>query len=48
MHHLEAIRELSSNLEEIVTPHVFELDEQTYTLTGTVDEQYEGWRVILK
>jgi hypothetical protein len=45
--HLHAIGELAGNLEEIVTPHIFELDEQTYTLTGTVDEQYDKWRTIL-
>ena len=45
--HLESIRELASNLEAVVAPQVLALDEQTYTLTGTVDEQYDKWRTIL-
>lgn len=45
--HLEAIGELASNLEAVVAPQVIALDEQTYTLTGNVDEQYARWREIL-
>lgn len=46
--HLEAIRELGTSLEAEVSPHVFELDDRTITLTGTVDEQYDAWRGILR
>ena len=46
--HMEAIRELGTSLEGEVTPQVIELDDRTFTLTGTVDEQYESWRGILR
>ena len=46
--HMEAIRELGTSLEGEVTPAVIELDDRTFTLTGTVDEQYERWRGILR
>lgn len=46
--HAEAIRELGTSLEAEVSPHVIELDDRTITLTGTVDEQYEAWRDILR
>jgi hypothetical protein len=46
--HVEAIRELGSSLEREVTPHVIELDDRSITLTGTVDEQYDRWRGILR
>ena len=44
----DAIRELGMQLEGEVTPLVIELDDRTYTLTGSVDEQYERWRGILR
>jgi hypothetical protein len=46
--HAEAIRELGTSLEAEVSPHVIELDDRTITLTGTVDEQYDAWRDILR
>ncbi|MEE4298650.1 MAG: hypothetical protein V2J24_04315 [Pseudomonadales bacterium] len=46
--HRDAIRELGTQLEGEVTPLVIELDDRTFTLTGTVDEQYERWRGILR
>ena len=45
---MEAIRELGTSLEGEVTPAVIELDDRTFTLTGTVDEQYGRWRGILR
>jgi hypothetical protein len=46
--HMEAIRELGISLEQEVAPQVIELDDRTYRLTGTVDEQYDAWRDILQ
>jgi hypothetical protein len=46
--HMEAIRELGTSLEAEVSPHVIELDDRTITLSGTVDEQYDTWRGILR
>ncbi|MEE4384716.1 MAG: hypothetical protein V2J02_22190, partial [Pseudomonadales bacterium] len=46
--HMEAIRELGISLEQEVAPQVIELDDRTYRLTGTVDEQYDAWRGILQ
>ena len=30
-----------------ITPQVIELDDQTITLTGTVEDQYDQWRDLL-
>lgn len=46
--HRDAIRELGTQLQGEVTPLVIELDDRTFTLTGSVDEQYDRWRGILR
>ncbi len=44
----EALMELGHSLDAEITPHVIELENQQLRLTGTVDEQYEQWREILR
>ncbi len=46
--HLSALEELGSSLQSEVTPSVIELEDRTITLTGTVDQQSEQWRDILR
>ncbi|MEJ2130682.1 MAG: hypothetical protein P8Y95_03455 [Gammaproteobacteria bacterium] len=46
--HVSALEELGSSLQSEVTPSVIELEDRTVTLTGTLDEQYEQWREILR
>ncbi len=45
--HMQALEEMSASLEGEVAPRVISLQDQTITLTGTVEEQYEQWREIL-
>ena len=45
--HTAALEELSQSLEDEVAPQVISLEDQTITLTGSVEEQYEQWREIL-
>jgi len=42
------LAELGESLENEVAPRVLDLDDRTITLSGTVSEQYEQWRDILK
>lgn len=46
--HIEALQELGDSLEANLETHVIELEDRTITLSGTVDNQYEQWREILK
>jgi hypothetical protein len=46
--HVEALEEISSNLDSEIAPHTMTLENRTVTLTGTVNEQYQQWRAILK
>jgi hypothetical protein len=46
--HAFTLQELGASLERGLTSSIIELDDRTYTLTGTVDEQYEQWRGILR
>ena len=45
--HVEALEEMGASLEGEVAPRIIGLEDQTITLTGTVEEQYEQWREIL-
>ena len=45
--HVEALEELGASLEAEITPQVIQLDDQTITLTGNVQDQYAQWRSLL-
>lgn len=45
--HMQALEEMGASLEGEVAPRVISLEDQTITLSGTVEEQYEQWREIL-
>lgn len=40
--------EISESVTAAITPQVIELEDQTITLTGTVGDQYEQWRELLR
>ena len=46
--HAEALRELGLSAEAEIAPHTIELENRTLRLQGTVDEQYEELRRILR
>ena len=46
--HVEALQELGTSLEADIQPQVIELEDRTVTLSGTVDNQYDQWRDVLK
>ncbi|GAA6153424.1 hypothetical protein [Pseudoteredinibacter isoporae] len=46
--HSETIRELGDSLEAAIQPQVIELEDRTITLSGSVQQQYEQWRQILR
>ena len=46
--HVEALAELGQSLEAEVEPRVIDLEDQTITLTGNVQMQYQQWREILR
>jgi len=46
--HIDALQELGDSLEASIESHVIELEDRTITLSGTVENQYEQWRNILK
>ncbi|GAB1256336.1 hypothetical protein NBRC116494_08380 [Aurantivibrio plasticivorans] len=46
--HIEALQELGDSLEAEIEPKVIELEDQTITLSGTVENQYDQWRQLLK
>jgi hypothetical protein len=45
--HVEALQELGASLEAEVTPQILQLDDQTITLSGNVQDQYAQWRALL-
>ena len=46
--HAEALQELGASLSAEVSTQVIELEDRTVTLTGTAQDQYEQWRIILR
>ncbi|MFL0796407.1 MAG: hypothetical protein K6L73_02825 [Cellvibrionaceae bacterium] len=46
--HAAALLELGESLSAEIDPKVIELDDRTITLSGTVEQQYDQWREILK
>ncbi len=46
--HVQAIEELGTSLNAELEPRTIELDNDTVILTGTVYEQYEQWKAILR
>ena len=46
--HLEALQELGDSLEAQIEPQVIDLEDRTITLSGTVENQYDQWRGILR
>jgi len=46
--HIDALQELGDSLEASIESHVIELEDRTITLTGTIENQYQQWRNILK
>jgi len=43
----ESLSEMGASLSAVLEPQVIELDDQTITLTGTVDNQYQQWKTLL-
>jgi len=46
--HNEAIRELGESLQAEVSPLVVEIEGRTVELTGSIEEQYQKWRELLR
>ena len=46
--HVQAIEELGTSLNAELEPRTIELDNETVTLSGTVNDQYEQWKAILR
>jgi len=46
--HIEALQELGASFESEVEPLVIEVEGHTVRLTGSVDEQYDTWRQLLR
>jgi hypothetical protein len=44
----ERLAEMGSSLEAVIAPQVIALEDQTITLTGTVNAQYDQWRELLQ
>ena len=44
----EALQELGVAAEAEIMPHTMELENETVRLQGTVDEQFQEWRRILR
>ena len=45
--HVEALEELGLSLEAEITPQVIDLEDQTVTLSGSVEVQFAQWRDLL-
>ena len=43
----ERVAEMGASLEAVIAPQVIALEDQSVTLTGTVQAQYEQWREML-
>lgn len=46
--HLEALQELGDSLEADIEPQIIELEDRTVTLSGSVQNQYDQWRDLLR
>ncbi len=46
--HVQALEELGTSLNAELEPRTIELDNNTVTLSGTVNQQYDQWRAILR
>lgn len=46
--HNDAIRELGDSLQAEVSPMVVEIQGRTVELTGSIEEQYQKWRKLLR
>ncbi len=46
--HVQALEELGLSLEAEIAPQIIELEDRTITLTGTVEDQYQQWRELLR
>ena len=46
--HNDAIRELGESLQAEVSPMVIEVQGRTVELTGSIEEQYQKWRELLR
>ncbi|TLM76613.1 hypothetical protein ACONUD_10995 [Microbulbifer harenosus] len=46
--HIEALQELGDSMEAEVEPRIVELEDRTVTLSGSVENQYQQWRELLK
>ena len=46
--HNDAIRELGDSLQAEVSPMVVEIQGRTVELTGSIEEQYQQWRKLLR
>jgi hypothetical protein len=46
--HVQAIEELGSSLNAELEPRTIDLENETVTLSGTANEQYEQWKAILR
>ncbi|MFT5691743.1 MAG: hypothetical protein ACI92E_001073, partial [Oceanicoccus sp.] len=45
---IENLSEMGASLEMEIEPQIIKLDDSAVTLSGTVDSQYEQWKVLLK
>ena len=45
--HTETLRELGESLELELEPSIIDLQDRSFTLSGTVDQQFKEWRRIL-
>ena len=46
--HVQALEELGMSLEAEIAPQVIELEDRSVTLTGSVEDQYQQWRELLR
>ena len=46
--HDAAIRELGDSLKTEVSPMVLDIEGRTIEITGTIEQQYEKWRALLR
>lgn len=46
--HVQALEELGTSLNAELEPRTIQLDNDTVTLSGTVNQQYDQWRAILR
>jgi hypothetical protein len=46
--HVQALEELGLSLEAEIAPQIIELEDSTVTLTGSVEDQFQQWRELLR